>query len=747
MKLLVFALLLVPFIARVHGVQTFWPAAIPYAVRTPYLNTWIGTAGSDSSKDWPVFWDGAVTGWILYIQVDGKTYTLFGNNNLPSNYSVTAGIVVETELTPTQTIQLRLQTSSAFQENTHQAEDGVAYFAMGLEPTRNITLQTCEDTVCREEFILAAGVNSNDNNSTNRAINSLWPVFPISVNLGSVSSVDQPIVWIIGYVRDPNINYTLSGNSASLRPYYTANFSTTESALEFFVSDFNNSLAAATALDADLHNAASTVSPDGKLYDMLSLATRQVFSSLEITAPYSSGQADDATRIFMKDLARTQRVTPVETLYAALPMLLYFNNASLVKPLLLPLLEQQNVSLSQYLCAAKDLGESFPEVNGPVLLSQEGIEQTGNMLIAALAHARYSQDTSLLHDYYALFKSWAQYLTTDNNALYPHDQTSIDDGSTSPNSTNLAVKGIFAIQAMAEISQLVGQTNDYQQFSLFDQLTVTYGQWIDSSFEGYKYGLPIESASTSPGNVAWNAFIAATVTNNTVRDQLLDSLWNYASSNATSTPFLVWYDVETGSCINGSMSALGGLFAPFLRSGTVAVSTSAPSKPASTSASSGGSGSHVDVGAIAGGVVGGVVGLLALLGLLVWFFRRRQSRKRPGFLDTSGTRTEPTPFEPSSAAPDVNMTEKRRRELQSPREGIPLLSVNGSSSATGDAEDVLPGGPGASLPSTTSDSSRPSRHDELLGLRSEIEDLRRIMLNVHIERPEPSDLGAPPVYS
>ncbi|KAH9830721.1 uncharacterized protein C8Q71DRAFT_319596 [Rhodofomes roseus] len=635
MTLLFFVLLLlVRFASRVHGAQTFSPAAIPYAVRTPYLNTWMNTpVNSNIPSDWPTFWGGQITGWIFYIQVDGKTYSLFGTSAAQGNDSVTAGALLETELTPTRTIhvleaghmnvtltflspitpsdlvrqslpftylavdlastdgqphsvqlysditgewlsgdrsqemtwspptqtgdmiyhQLKLVTSSAFQENGHQAVDGTAYYAMGLEQGRNITWQTCPAGPCREEFISGGGVNANENDSTNRAINNDYPAFAISVNLGNVSSVNSHIVWVVGYVRDPNIDYTLSGNTTSLRPYYTTNFSTIESALEFVVADFNNSLTQAMAFDADIQSAASEISPQGELYDMLSLATRQVFSSLEITAPYQIGQTGGATRIFMKDLGITRRVTPVETLYAALPMFLYFNNGSLVKPLLVPLLEQQNVSISRYPSAAKDLGETFPAVTGPNLVSQEGIEQTGNMLIIALAHARYSNDTSLLLDYYALFKNWALYLTDNNNALYPNDQTSIDDGSTSPNSTNLAVKGIFAIQAMAEISQLVGQTNDSQRFSsiassligtwqslalspgdgtvlvtyagqpaswvlpynlyvqtllgfnlvnqtIFDKLTVTYGQWIGSPSNGYTYGLPIESSESSPGN-------------------------------------------------------------------------------------------------------------------------------------------------------------------------------------------------------------------------------------------------------
>ncbi|KAH9914021.1 uncharacterized protein B0H18DRAFT_887542 [Fomitopsis serialis] len=534
---------------HVHGAQTFWPLAIPFAVRTPYLNSWMYTTKTleNITNDWPTFWNGATHGWLCYIRVDGRTYTLFGDNDLPSNYSVTAGTLVQTEVTPTRTIQViqagpmaitltfltlapvmppsdlvrqslpfayvavnftstngqphdiqlysdmdggwlyggnaaqqiqwsvptqtgniiylesQLVNPTPFQEHEGQGLDGAAYIAMELV-RRNVTSQTCQDIVCREEFLNIGHLNANDNNQTFRGIDVDWPIFPMSVDLGSVASLESPVVWAVGYVRDPSISYPLLGNTASLRPYYTTQYPTTEEALEFFISDFDNSLTQANLLDTQVREAASSISADGKLYDMLSLATRQVFSSLEITAPY---QSDATTRIFMKDLGTSQRVTPVEKLYAALPLFLYYN-ASLVKPLLVPLLEQQNTSLGEYPYASKDLGSLFPAVSGPNLTSTEAIElviaESGNMLIIALAHANYSNDTSLLHGYYPLLKNWAEYLT-GHGPFPPQGQLSVDDGSDATNSTNLAVKGIFAIQAMAEISQLVGQSNDSEHFS------------------------------------------------------------------------------------------------------------------------------------------------------------------------------------------------------------------------------------------------------------------------------------------
>ena len=54
--------LLCPCVSSVHGSQTFWPAAIPYAVRSPYLNTWQNPFTAHGSTDnWPFFWNNGVS--------------------------------------------------------------------------------------------------------------------------------------------------------------------------------------------------------------------------------------------------------------------------------------------------------------------------------------------------------------------------------------------------------------------------------------------------------------------------------------------------------------------------------------------------------------------------------------------------------------------------------------------------------------------------------------------------------------
>ncbi|KAJ0424033.1 hypothetical protein BJY00DRAFT_299255 [Aspergillus carlsbadensis] len=79
--------------ALAEAQSTFSPArppAIPLAVKSPYLSTWL-SAGSNGGNggylagEWPTFWEGQVTGWAGLVRVDGQVYTWMG---LPGSTTV-----------------------------------------------------------------------------------------------------------------------------------------------------------------------------------------------------------------------------------------------------------------------------------------------------------------------------------------------------------------------------------------------------------------------------------------------------------------------------------------------------------------------------------------------------------------------------------------------------------------------------------------------------------------------------------
>ena len=72
--------------------QPLRPPAVPLAVRSPYLSTWLSTHTKQSlNGQWPIFWTGTELGWTGLAQIDGNTtYEWLGypSSQLPNIHSV-----------------------------------------------------------------------------------------------------------------------------------------------------------------------------------------------------------------------------------------------------------------------------------------------------------------------------------------------------------------------------------------------------------------------------------------------------------------------------------------------------------------------------------------------------------------------------------------------------------------------------------------------------------------------------------
>ncbi|KIK51198.1 hypothetical protein GYMLUDRAFT_109034, partial [Collybiopsis luxurians FD-317 M1] len=84
------------------------------------------------------------------------------------------------------------------------------------------------------------------------------------------------------------------------------------------------------------------------------------------------------------------------------------------------------------------------------------------MLVMTWAHMTFSGDGSLLSSYYLTLKKWTDWLIS-NNPLAT-DGFATADGLQSLNMTNLAIKEIIGIQSTAEISQAIGESDDYHNY-------------------------------------------------------------------------------------------------------------------------------------------------------------------------------------------------------------------------------------------------------------------------------------------
>ncbi|KAF9254670.1 hypothetical protein L218DRAFT_885792 [Marasmius fiardii PR-910] len=85
-------------------------------------------------------------------------------------------------------------------------------------------------------------------------------------------------------------------------------------------------------------------------------------------------------------------------------------------------------------------------------------------LIMAWAQAKFSGIQTLLNKYYPTLQKWADYFIA-SNALNPSGVRTAD-GLSLNNMSNLAIKAIIGVRAMAEIRHTVGRHDDASKYQV-----------------------------------------------------------------------------------------------------------------------------------------------------------------------------------------------------------------------------------------------------------------------------------------
>ncbi|KAJ7249889.1 hypothetical protein C8J57DRAFT_1355899 [Mycena rebaudengoi] len=813
--------------SKVDAQQTFFPSTVPLAVRSPTFNCWVDSRNTTTpATAWPFAWNTQRTlGWAGYIKVDGVAWHWLGAP-VPGN----ASTWLQTEVTPTRTIisvkarpmllnitflspvepdewvrqsfpfsymyvdgastdgkthsiQLYADISAEWVTNKddtivkwskrttrntvyHQfspqgpistfgdiAEDSTVYFGMPQQPLGQLTV-IGTDQALRGQFADPNNkftLTSDLTTQTGPVSNGKFPVLALAVDLGQTDHI-YGVMWAIGLVRDPVVTC----------------YSTMDDAIDAFIVDFASARTRADTLDSRVLKDANAVSQEYS--DLVSIATRQAMAGVEITMGKTADGEWNHSDVqgFMKDLGNSQRVNPVETIYAAFPAFLYFN-ASIGRTLLEPLLMFQNTSSYSQPYAASDLGSTYPDAPGnSVANTVSGIENTGDMLIVVLAHARISGDGSLLSRYYPLLTTWANYPVT--NALDTSQQTPADARFDSLNQnhgnlTNLAIKGIIGIRAMAEISQIMGQSMDAEKYestannlteqwisrtSSSDHLRWTYQTStstglmynligdrllhqngipdsvyaLQSTFIStqantiFPFGIPLSSDSNSNTRSDWTLFAAASTADSMSRDILISMVHKRASSNTSEGAFPTLYSVENGkgpgagTYPNGFASPVQGAMFSILALNLPNQTVTIPSNDSPHLRS------HPGTAQIAGAVVGSVVGVGLLVGLGIFLQRRRRSIHKED--DISAPTLPPSATSPEQPVPGVLAPLRYRGGKM---QDVPLASEGSNVTSL-----VSPSVSGATFTSANTD------------LRADVENLRREVANLR------SHTDAPPVY-
>ncbi|ROW08173.1 hypothetical protein VPNG_06905 [Cytospora leucostoma] len=386
--------------------------------------------------------DGASHSVQVYMDTSGEFAS--GSDvtqNITWDHGSTSGVLYNT---------FQLSTQQEFVELSQQA--GWGQWFLSTADTDGVTWKIGADTVVRPQF--EANQTLDNTQDTNyRAINDNWPVFALSKDLGNVSSSEVGVLFTIGVSQDNVVNFQGNSSSATaLTALWKSAYSSAEDANAAFYNDYSSASSASASLDSQI--ATDTSNAAGENYTIITtLAVRQVFGA---TAPAQGNQ----TYLFLKEISSDGDSNTVDVIYPALPLFLYLNE-TLVKLMLDPLYENQESGDYPNTYAEHDLGV-FPNALGYPEGNDEAmpLEECGNMIIATLAYAQRAGDTAYLSQHWGKLEQWAGYLV--NESLIPADQISTDDFAGSlANQTNLALKGIIALKAMGQISNLTGISSTY----------------------------------------------------------------------------------------------------------------------------------------------------------------------------------------------------------------------------------------------------------------------------------------------
>lgn len=354
------------------------------------------------------------------------------------------------------------QTQLEFSENMPDGGQGLmadwGYWYYATDSSDSLTYQSGSDATVRGAFA-SDGKLANTKDTDFRAINDEWPVLGYAWDLGSVSDSAPSVLLSLGYFQEYAVQFNGTDGYQPLKSLWTSYFDSELEGLSFFHGDYSNAVSTTNDFDSKIDSDSKAAA--GQNYSTITtLSVRQAFGAL-VPAIRSS----DTTYFFLKEIASNGNMQTVDVIFPLHPILLY-TNPDLIKLVLDPLYENQESGDYPNKYAEHDLGAHFPNATGHPLGDDEEmpVEECGNMLIMTLAYAQRTGDNAYLSNHYPKMKQWVEYLIEDS--LIPEDQLSTDDfAGHLVNQTNLALKGIIGIGAMAQIASLTGNDGDASNYT------------------------------------------------------------------------------------------------------------------------------------------------------------------------------------------------------------------------------------------------------------------------------------------
>lgn len=353
-------------------------------------------------------------------------------------------------------------------------------------------------------------------------------VFAFTHNLANVDNSSKSVVLSLGSIREPVIKLATKEGNKSLTPWWSKCYGDVNDMISFHYNDLkrtqveawkweknlrsnidsyfklnggtegvnslqlvlNSSNSGSNDMDQDYKFDSTNgygfidpkscqgvpvpgISESDAYYSIVSLSARQVMGSLILAVPPSSQNNNENENenplIFMKEISSDGNANTVDVIFPSMPFFLYAN-PKLLEFLLNPLLDYQFNGLYPNDWSMHDMGSHFPNVTGHPDGNDESmpVEESADMIIMMLSTYRVTKNKNWLKKHYDLLKKWSSYLV--EFGLMPENQLSTDDfAGKLVNQSNLAIKGVVGLSAMAEISLAIGKGNESTNFTKTSQ--------------------------------------------------------------------------------------------------------------------------------------------------------------------------------------------------------------------------------------------------------------------------------------
>lgn len=412
----------------------------------------------------------------------------------------------------------------------------------------------------------------------------------------------------IGLCQDDAVQFLGKDGLKNVPSLWKGYYSDDLAAVSFFHKDYNESSSLSSQLDDKISKDSKAAGGDNYAI-MTTLAARQAFGATQLVG------TQDTYYLFMKEISSNGNTQTIDVIYPATPIFFY-TNPELVKLLLDPHFENQESGHYPNKYAEHDLGTHYPNATGHEDGGDEAmpVEECGNNMIMVLSYVQHSGNTDYIKSHYNILKQWAEYLVEDS--LLPAEQLSTDDfAGHLANQTNLALKGIIGLEAMSQMSKLIGQTADAANYTKISHdyltkwqdlginkadnpkhATLTYNNMsthgllynlyndklLDLNFvpqEVYdiqsnfyptvknQYGVPLDTRSRYQTKGDWEMFCAAIASNDT-KHMFIDSVAKWVQETPSNKPFSDLYQTNDATQVAGidfhARPVIGGMFALLL---------------------------------------------------------------------------------------------------------------------------------------------------------------------------------------